>query len=136
MDFFINHHGWGQSAGAHTGYRLQRILAVRRSFSSFNTQDTFQFRPHPYAAAHVAGGTPANADNFLALGSQLELGIKGTDAVDGGRWDIQAAGNFLDRGFRDIMKGFLRFLQNRYELFPVSGMAAENFLKSFLFCGG
>ena len=81
----------------------------------------------------MAGSSPADADDFLALGRQFELGIKRADPVNGAFRDIQVTGNFFQRGNGEVMEGFLRFLENRDEFFPVGSMAGEYFLKFSLF---
>jgi hypothetical protein len=67
----------------------------------------------------VAGGAPAHADYFLALGRQFELGVKRADPVQGAFRDVKVAGNLFDSGLGQVMEGFLRFLENRDEFFPV-----------------
>jgi hypothetical protein len=81
----------------------------------------------------VAGGAPADPDDFLALGYQLELGVKCADAVDSAWRNIQVPGYLFYRRRREVMESFLRFLENRDEFFPVGSMAGEYILEFSLF---
>jgi hypothetical protein len=74
----------------------------------------------------MAGGAPADADDFLALGSQFKLGVKSADPVDSAWRNTQVPGYFFNGGAGEEMEGFLCLLENRDEFFPVGSVAGEN----------
>ncbi len=64
------------------------------------------------------------------------MSVKSADPIDGALRDIEESGKLFDSAFRQIIEGFLDFLENRDNFFPVFRMSGEYFSEFSLFLGG
>ena len=100
MGIVVDHHNRGEAAGTEAGHSLDGEGAVGRGFAGLDTEMGAHGFKDGFCAANVAGGALTDADDVLAAGGQVELGIEGDDAENFGNGDIE----FGSDGFKNFLR--------------------------------
>jgi len=112
MRVMVDHDGRGEAAATQTPNRLQRKFPVFGDTTYLEAQILLQFFEDLFAALDITGGSHADADDMSSSGKGGEKRIKGNDAENLRRREVEALGDPpLDLAWK-VTVDILAFLQN------------------------
>jgi hypothetical protein len=112
MRVIVDHDGRGEAAATQTPNRLQRKFPVFGDTTYLEAQILLQSFEDLFAALDITGGSHADADDMFSSGKGGEKRIKGNDAENLRRREVEALGDPpLDLAWK-VPVDILAFLQN------------------------
>ena len=82
VNFAVDGKNGCETAASYASGCVQREFSVRGGLTCVDTQSFLEFKQNVAASLYVAGGSEAYTDGIFALCLQIELCVKGCDAVN------------------------------------------------------